>query len=107
DRVRALQDLERVRHVGRARHSWHVALDLGIALQPMLAVLLLLRGCPRLGRDVVAFDDALAGRHAADGPKRSYQWVWKFYVCGSTESCPSAAPGRRAQRLRPPGGVGP
>jgi hypothetical protein len=72
----------------------------------VLGVLLLLRGCPRLVRDVVTLDDALAGRHAAGGPERPYQWVWKFHVCGSNESCHSAARGCRHQRLSRPGGVG-
>src|SRR4029079_7797069 len=38
DGARALQDLERLRHVVRARHAWQVALDLGVALQPLLLV---------------------------------------------------------------------
>jgi hypothetical protein len=71
----------------------------------MLGVLLLLRGGPRLIWDLVALDDALAGGHAADGPKRPNQWVRKFYVCGPHEPYHSAARSCWHQRQSRPGGV--
>src|SRR4029079_5263298 len=95
-----------VRHVRRTRHSGHVALDLGISLEPVLCVLLLLRGGPWLIRDVVALDDTLACGHTADGSKRAHQWMRKFNVCGPNEPGHSAACGCWRERQSRFGGVG-
>ena len=73
DRLVAVQDLERHRHVVRARHAGQVALDLRIAIEPVRLVLfLLLRGLRQI-RNLVAFDDAVAGGHGADGAEREHR----------------------------------
>ena len=64
DMRRRLHNLERVGHVGGSRHARHIALDLGIELQPVRAILLFLRGRPRLIGNLIAFHDAESGRHA-------------------------------------------
>jgi len=54
----ALDDLKRIGHVHRARDAREEALDLGIAIEPVLLVVLLLCGGPGLIRDLPPFDDA-------------------------------------------------
>src|SRR5690606_35046831 len=63
-----LEDLERMRHVGRPRDAGHEALHLGIELELARLVLPLPLEGPRLVRDLVAFDDADPRRH---GPARA------------------------------------
>src|SRR6185436_19854586 len=59
DLVRALYDLEGVGHVHRARDARQVALELRVAIDPVLAVLLLdLRGVRRVRDLPVALHDA-------------------------------------------------
>ena len=83
----ALKNLKRIRHVRRARHAGHEALDLGIALQPVLGVLLLLRERPRLVGDLVALDDAFSGGNAAHRAERAY------CLCGELHGLRSTQPG--------------
>ena len=73
DRARALKDLKRIRHVVRARHTGQIALDLRIALEPVLLILFFLRERFRLVRNLVAFDDAHARRHRADRAEREHR----------------------------------
>ena len=69
-----LDNLERVGHIGGARHARHVALHGRVALEPMLEIVLLLR--PRLGSvgDLAALYDAEPAGHGTkrgeldDGP---------------------------------------
>ena len=72
DRLVALQDLKRERHVVGARHAGQVALDLRIGVEPALLVLLLLRGGFRQVRNLVAFDHADAAGHRADRAEREH-----------------------------------
>src|SRR6185503_5367856 len=65
----ALDDLKRERHVGGARHPRHVALRLRVLLPPVLEVLLLLLRRPRLVGDLVALDNADAGRFGKERPE--------------------------------------
>src|SRR4029079_2643763 len=55
----ALHDLERIRHVRRARNPRHVALGLGIRLRPALTILFALSERLGLVRNRAALDDAL------------------------------------------------
>ena len=72
DRLRALEDLKRIRHVVRARHAGQVAFDLGVGGQPVLLVLLFLReGGWRVG-NLVAFNNADARRHRTDSAQRKH-----------------------------------
>src|SRR5262249_21326073 len=65
ERAGALHYLERIGHIGGARHTGEIALDLGIAVQPILLVLL--SGFERFGLvgDFAAFHYAETGRHSA------------------------------------------
>ena len=67
DVLLALDDLEGVRHVRRARHPRQIALDFGIQRQPVSSVLLLF--CQRLGlvRKLAPFNDAHSARHRIAG----------------------------------------
>ena len=60
---RRLHDVERVWHVGDARHPWQEALCLGVGGQAILEVFLFLGERPRLVRNVVSLDHALTRRH--------------------------------------------
>ena len=71
--TRALDDLKRIRHVGRARDAGQVALDLRIARQPLLLVLLLRLQRVRAIRQLVALDDADARRNGADCTQRDHR----------------------------------
>ena len=77
--VGRLQDAERERHVGDARHPRQKALPHGVRGQPVRVVLLLLLGRPGLVGDPAALDDAEAGGNAvlgvvgADVPRRGVQ----------------------------------
>jgi hypothetical protein len=62
--LRALDDLEGHALIGRARHAWQVATDLGIELEPVGVILLLLLARRRQIRNL-AVDDAETGRHRA------------------------------------------
>ena len=66
DVVRALNYLERVRHVGRARDSGKIALDLGIFSHAVDEVLLSFRQRRWQIRDLATVDDALTSRHRSD-----------------------------------------
>ena len=70
--VLALEDLERIGHVGRPRHAGQVALDLGIEREPVLLVLLLLLQRFGLVRNRVAVDDAEPGGYRADRAHRDH-----------------------------------
>ena len=71
--VSALDDLKRVRHVHRARNARQVALELGIAVYPMLSVLPLHRRRFRLVRNLaVTFHDANRRRNAGGGAERHH-----------------------------------
>jgi hypothetical protein len=59
-----LDDFKRVRHVVDARRPHHVALRFRIVDEPSPAVLLPFRQRQRQIGNLVAFDDALAGRQA-------------------------------------------
>ena len=59
-----LEDLKRIRHVGRARHAGQVALDFGIGGQPVLGVLLLPGQRLRLVGNLIPLDDAQPARDA-------------------------------------------
>ena len=67
--VAALEDLERKRHVGSARHPRQVALDLRVAIEPLLPVLV--ANFERLGsvRNHAAFNHARAAGHRAHCPE--------------------------------------
>ena len=69
ERALALHDLERVRHVARARHARQIALDLRIALEPFVAVLVPDLQLLGLVRDLAAVDHSHAARHGADSAK--------------------------------------
>src|SRR5690349_8484787 len=86
DRVGALKDLKGIRHVGRARNTGHEALDFRIALEPVLAVFFLLRRRPRMIRDLIAVDDALARGHRADRPERTHRRCGNVGWCGAGKS---------------------
>ena len=64
DLVALLDDLERVRHVGDARHARHVALRLGIVRQALPEILLAQRERRRQVRNLPALDDPLPSGHA-------------------------------------------
>ena len=70
DLAGALCNLERIRHVHRARDARHVAAHLRIAIDPVLRVVTLHRR--RLGRvgNLVAVDDPGTCRDETDGPQR-------------------------------------
>ena len=68
----ALEDLKRKRHVCRARNSRQVALDLGIARQPVVLILFLLRLGFRRVRNGPAHDHTHAARNGSDGPEREH-----------------------------------
>ena len=70
DGLRALEDLERIRHVGRARHAGQIALDLGIRRQPVLLVLFLLREASGLYGISSPSTTPMPGRHRADRAER-------------------------------------
>ena len=74
-RLLVLDDLERERHVGRARNARHVALDLRVAIDPVLAVLVALGGGFGFVRDLAAFHNAHAARHGPDGAKLQHRDV--------------------------------
>src|SRR5690606_20256451 len=65
----ALHDLERIRHVRRARNARHVALGLRVRRGPAGTVLLALRERLRLVWNGSADDDALPGRDRGDRPE--------------------------------------
>ena len=74
DLVRALHDLERVGHVHRPRNPRQVALELGVAVDPVGRVLVL--DGPRLGRvrdPAVALDDAERAGDAAGRAEREHR----------------------------------
>ncbi len=73
DIVRALDDLKRVRHVHRARSTRQETIDLRIAVQPVVEVLLLPLRRPRLVRDLVAVHHAEVRGHPADRAQR-HDW---------------------------------
>ena len=62
-----LQDLKRPLQVHHARQARHEALRQRVRLRPLRKVLRLLRGGPRLIRNLAALDDAQAGRHHVSG----------------------------------------
>src|SRR6266516_3682023 len=64
--VLRLNDLKRVRHVGGARHTGHVAFHFGIQFHPVRKVLLLFRCRFRFIWNLTALDDALASGDRAD-----------------------------------------
>src|SRR5678816_659497 len=64
--TRTLDDLKRIRHVGRPRDAGQIALDLRIARQPLLLVLLLRLQRVGLVRKLVAVDDAHARRYGTN-----------------------------------------
>ena len=69
--VRALRDLKRVRHVHRARRAGQIALQLRIAIDPVLGVLLPHGQRFRLvGNPAVALHHAERGRHAGSRAER-------------------------------------
>ena len=73
DLVRALHDLKGVGHVHRARNAGQIALQLRIAVDPMVCVLLLDLRRLRLVRDrPVAFDDAHRSGHATRCAERKH-----------------------------------
>src|SRR5579872_3825922 len=87
DLVRALHDLERIRHVHRPGDAWHVTTNLRIAVQPVLTVLLLFGGRLRFVRNYIAVDNAWTWRHPADrtqGEHRrgEYRNVWVYARLG-------------------------
>src|SRR5262249_6777788 len=69
DGLVALENLERVRHVRRARDAREIAFDLRVAREPVRLVLLLLVQCPRLVRNLLAVDDAETSPHGPDRPQ--------------------------------------
>src|SRR6185369_2417937 len=60
--------------------------DFRIALEPVLDVFFLLRGRPRLVRDLIAVDDALAGGHRADRPESTHCRCGNVGWCGADKS---------------------
>src|SRR5438093_3583697 len=64
--VLRLNDLKRVRHVGGARHSGHVAFHFRIQFHPVRKVLLLFRCRFRFIWNLTVLDDALASGDRAD-----------------------------------------
>ncbi len=88
--VRALDDLKRVGHVHRARNARQIALELGIAIDPVLAVVLLHRGRFRLVRNLaVTLDDANRSRHTGRSPEREHRrgGHTRVLVRGYTPGC--------------------
>src|SRR5687767_1749170 len=67
--ARSVGDLKWIGHVVRPWHSWHVALDLRVELQPMLTVLFLLGRRPWLIGDLIALHDALPRGNAECRPQ--------------------------------------
>src|SRR5690606_8562445 len=63
----ALHDLERVRHIRRARNARHIALGFRVRCGPPRAILVSLRERLRLVGNRSADDDALPGRYRAEG----------------------------------------
>ena len=100
--VRALNDRERIRHVHRARNARQVALELWIAVDPVLAVLLFDRGGFRPVRNLaVALHDAERPGHACRGTQGENRRRRDPGVLVSRRR-PSASPFPRA--LRAPAG---
>src|SRR4029450_5658892 len=66
----ALKDLKGKRHVGRARNAGQIALDLGVARQPVLLVLSPLREPLGRVRDAAADHDAYTRGDRSDGAER-------------------------------------
>ena len=74
DLVRALDDLKRIGHVHRARNSGQITLQLGVAIDPVFAVLLFdLRGFDCVGNLAVAGDDPDRSGNAAGGAEREHR----------------------------------
>src|SRR5579872_492470 len=71
--LRVLKNLERLRHVGCARDAGELALDLGVALQPMFLVLFLLRQRLGLVRNLATLDHAKAGRNRTNRSQRQHR----------------------------------
>ena len=67
-----LDDLKRIREIGGTWHARQITLHLRIQLHPIRLILLLLGGRRRQIRDLIALDDAQAGRHGKDCSERGH-----------------------------------
>src|SRR2546425_4544932 len=72
DLVCALNDLEWIWKIHRARHAWHIAFEFGVAIQPIGSVLALPLKRPGLVRNLVAFDNSQSRRYPTHRSKRDH-----------------------------------